>query len=131
MVFVLLIACANVANLILVKVSARQQEFALRLAIGATRRRLMRQLFVESIVLSALGGAIGLYLVKYLKVLAAALDPSLDFAVVESNYTYSLDWRIIGFTALVTFAAGILCGVLPAFRISRADLSGTMKRSLP
>ena len=96
--FVLLIACANVANLTLARIFSRTSEISIRLAIGASRWRLARQLLTESLLLSALGGALGLVIARWMVAMTGAFKPSLDFEVVESAYTFGLDWRIVGFS---------------------------------
>jgi predicted permease len=126
--FVLLIACANVANLILTRLASRHREVAVRLALGATGGRLTRQLLTESLLLSCIGGLFGLVLGMWLKNAMIPLTvPNLDFEVVEQTYMFSTDWRIIGFTLLITFLAAIVCGVAPAMQASRSDLSNAMK----
>jgi len=121
---VLLIACTNVANLLLARGAFRQREFAIRLAMGAGRGRLVRQLLSESFLLSVLGGALGLLLAGWttgalLKTLAASqgimgLSPDLDF-------------RILGFSLALTLLTGVLFGLLPAMRSTRPDLAETLK----
>src|SRR6185369_1986440 len=99
-------------NLILTRLSSRRREIAVRLAMGATRPRLVRQLVIESLLLSCMGGLLGFGLASWLKQgLVAFTIPKLDFEVVDSAYTFSLDWRIIGFTIAVTVLAGIICGI--------------------
>jgi predicted permease len=111
----LLIVCANVANLLLSRASARQKEIAVRLSMGATRSRLVRQLLTESVLLSSIGGILGI-LVGYWS------RPLLPFAP-----SAPLDWRVLAFTALLCIATGIAFGTAPALRATRVDLSGAMK----
>ncbi len=126
--FVLLMACANVANLILTRLSSRRREIAVRLAMGATRLRLIRQLLIESLLLSCIGGLVGFASTDWLKHATVALTiPRLDFEVVESAYTFSVDWRIIGFTAAITVFAGVICGVVPAFQASRSEINNALR----
>jgi len=121
---VLLIACANVANLLIARAFARQKEIAVRLSIGASRGRLVRQLLVESLVLSLAGGVAGI-------VLAAAMTRGL-LALVPSEGSPLLirsqpDLRILLFTLGLTFLTGLVFGLVPALRASRPDLWGTLK----
>src|SRR5262249_25661058 len=107
---------------------SRHREVAVRLALGATGGRLTRQLLTESLLLSCIGGLFGLVLGMWLKNAMIPLTvPNLDFEVVEQTYMFSTDWRIIGFTLLITFLAAIVCGVAPAMQASRSDLSNAMK----
>jgi len=125
--FVLLIACANVANVLLARSMARQKELALRVALGAGRWRLMRQLLAESIVLSG-GGLLAGLLIGYVEVrmLVNAMPPRVaKFLVNWENI--SLDWRAVLFTATVAFLCGIVSGIFPALRSSRPDLNSTLK----
>src|SRR5262250_311554 len=96
--FVLLIACANVANLMLAKTSARSREIAVRLAIGASRTRLMRQLLTETLLLSLMGGVLGLTIGRWIGDSTSGIAPKGDFEFLERAYTFSLDWRIVAFT---------------------------------
>jgi predicted permease len=124
---VLLIACGNVANLLIARAFARQKEIAVRLSIGASRGRLVRQLLVESLVLSFAGGAAGV-------ALAVAMTRAL-LALVPSEGTPLLiqplpDGRILLFTLAVTFFTGIVFGLMPALRASRPDLWTTLKDTI-
>jgi predicted permease len=126
--FVLLTSCANVANLILTRLSSRRREIAVRLALGASRKRLTRQFLVESLVLSVFGGSLGLALARWFE--NAALNwtvPQSDFEVVERAYAYAIDWRVVGFTLIATFAAGIVSGLTPALQATREGLTTALK----
>ncbi len=121
---VLLIACANVANLLIARAFARQKEIAVRLSIGATRWHLIRQLLVESLVLSAMGGAIGVFLaVTMTRVLLAMVPSEGNPLLIESTP----DWRILAFTLGLTFITALVFGMVPALRASRPDLAPTLK----
>ncbi len=125
---VLLIACANLASLQLARGSRRQKELAVRLAVGANRRRIVRQLLTESVTLSVAGGALGLVVaVAMLRALAAA-STALPVPIDES--IVSLDARVLSFVALVSVATGILFGVLPALQSSRTNVVGTIKQEV-
>ena len=120
---VLLIACANVANLLLARSTARQKEIAVRLAIGASRKRLIRQLLTESALLAMLGGALGL--------LFAWWGGDLLLAVVSRNHeSIPPDSRILAFTAVVSLLTGVLFGLAPAFRATRVDLNPVLKENV-
>jgi predicted permease len=124
---VLLIACANVANLMLARASSRRREIAIRLAIGASRFRLIRQLLTESIMVSLIGGSIGLLLTLWLSEVIKLAVPQLDFATVDTEYDFSLDHRILGFTLLASIITGIIFGLLPAMQASKPDLVPVLK----
>jgi putative ABC transport system permease protein len=121
-VFVLLSACANVANLFLSRGIARQRELTVRAAIGASRGRLTRQLLTESLVLSSLGGALGLGLAWAL-VRAAPLVAVRDFPRLDA---IAVDTRVVGFAALATMLTAIVCGLAPALRSSRFNLAESL-----
>jgi len=127
--FVLLIACANVANLLLVRATGRKREFAIRAAMGAGRARIVRQLLTESIVLSITGGVLGLIL-GYAGVRALlAVSPAGLPRVGENGAAVGLDWRIFLFTLGISLFTGILFGLFPAIETSRVDLQTTLKES--
>jgi putative ABC transport system permease protein len=127
--FVLLIACANVASLLMVRATTRQREIAIRAAIGAGRGRIVRQLLVESVTLSMAGGALGLALgVVGIRALLA-LSPGNIPRIGVNGSAVGIDWRVLAFTAAVSVATGLIFGLFPALRASRADLSATLKES--
>ena len=121
---VLLIACANVANLLIARGFMRQRELAVRLSLGASRRRLVRQLLVESLVLSGTGGALGLALAFVLTRGLLTLVPSQGQPLLITPHP---DARILAFTTALTFATGLVFGLLPALRASRPDPWTTLK----
>ena len=127
--FVLLIACANVANLLLARATGRKREFAIRAAVGASRLRIVRQLLTESIVLSLTGGILGLIL-GYVGVRALLAVSPADLPLVgENGSSVSLDWRVLLFTLGVALLTGILFGLFPAIGASRPDLNTALKES--
>ncbi|HEV2326247.1 MAG TPA: ABC transporter permease [Terracidiphilus sp.] len=127
--FVLLIACANVANLLLARAAVRKREFAIRSAMGASRVRIMRQLLTESVVLALSGGALGLAL-GYAGVRALlAVSPAGLPRVGEHGADIGLDWRVLIFTLGVSVLTGVLFGLFPAIGASRPDLSSALKES--
>lgn len=121
--FVLLIACANVANLLLARAAGRTKEVAIRSALGAERRDLIRQLLTESIVLSLIGGAMGLLLAYWSVRAIVAVNPSNIPRVDELG----LDGNVLIFTAVVSVGTGLLFGVVPALQMSRGDLQSTLR----
>jgi putative ABC transport system permease protein len=124
-VFVLLIACANVANLMLSRASGRQREIAVRMALGAGRWRIVRQMLTESILLSVVAGGIGLALSFGIIKLLATLVPT---ALPATNQA-GINTGVLIFTLCVSFATGIIFGVVPALRVSRLSLNDTLKAS--
>ena len=116
---VLLLVCANVANLLLSRVAARQKEISIRLSIGATRARLIRQLLTESLLLSAMGGAVGFFIARWGQ---ALLPEPIGTAAPP-------DWRVVAFTAAITALAGVVFGIAPALRGTRMDVGTALKES--
>ncbi len=128
-VLVLLIACANVANLLLVRATSRKREIAIRAAVGAGRWRIVRQLLTESVLISSVGGVVGLVLgIVAIKALLA-INPGNIPRIGENGSGVGLDWLVVVFTVGISFATGILFGLIPALDASRADLSATLKES--
>jgi predicted permease len=123
--FVLLIACVNLANLLLARASTRQRETAIRAALGADRRQLARQFVIEGTLLSVVGAAAGLLLAFWLVDAIVALAP----AGLPSFVTPRLDWRVLAFVVALTSGTGLLLGLLPAWQGSRADLNEVLKDS--
>jgi predicted permease len=122
--FVLLIACANVANLVLAKMLGRRRELAIRTALGASRAALLRHVLVETMLLSVLGGVLGLLLARFgvglsMKLLADHLPPFVNV---------TLDTKVLAFTLLLSIAAGVLAGLVPSLRFSRVDANEALKQ---
>jgi predicted permease len=122
--FVLLIACANVGNLLLVRAVARQREIAIRTAVGASRGRIIRQLLTESLALSLAGGALGLVCgIAGIRALLA-LNPGNIPRIGVNGAAVVVDWRVVAFTALISLATAILFGLIPALSASRVNRFG-------
>jgi putative ABC transport system permease protein len=121
--FVLLIACANVANLLLARSAARQKEIAIRAAVGASRTRVLRQMLTESILLSAVGGVAGLVLSIWLTDLLMSMLPEGAPRLEQIG----IDYRVLAFALGVSALTGILSGIVPALQASRLDLTSALK----
>jgi len=124
---VLLIACANVANLLLARAAARRKEFALRAALGASRFRIIRQLLIESLLLSVIGGALGLLFASW----AMAPLSRVAHETVPRIGNLSLNAKVLVFNLAASLATGILFGIAPALRLSNTQLQETLKDSSP
>jgi putative ABC transport system permease protein len=128
--FVLLIACVNVANLTLARAAGRSRELAIRAAIGASGRRIIRQLLTESLVLSALGGAAGVLLAVWgISLIVPLLPAELRFAPMRPADRIGVDWMVLGFTAAISIVSGLIFGLAPAVATLRGDLNHPLKDS--
>jgi len=120
---VLLIACANVGNLLFARALARRKEIAIRSALGAARARVFRQLLVETLLLAAAGGTLGLFLARQ----ALSAGATLLANQIPRADELSMDWRVVAFVAGVSLITGVLAGTLPAVRAGRTDLNDALK----
>lgn len=131
--FVLLIACANVASLLLARAAARQREIAIRTAVGASRGRIVRQLLTESAFLGAVSGIAGFILgawgVRALLALSPGNLPRINDETHATSMTSALDWQVLAFTLGISLLTSILFGLLPALRVSRMDVNSTLKEA--
>jgi len=123
---VLLVGCANVANLLLARSVSRRREIGVRLSLGAPRRRIVRQMLTESVFLALLGGAAGLLLSTWTLELMVAALPAMPFNVIV-DLDFAIDQRVLLFTASISMLAGILFGLFPALGATRVDLFSTLK----
>lgn len=121
---VLLIACANVANLLMARGAARQREIAIRMAVGASRWRLIRQFLVESLTLSIIGGGFGLLVASWT---STALVGSIPESIGAVGLSSNLDLRLLGFTVALSIATGLLFGLMPAMKATRLNLESTLR----
>ncbi len=122
---VLLIACANIANLLMARATARRKEMAIRTAVGASRWRIARQLLTESILVSMIGGAIGLFLAYWGVRLILYISPT----AIPRAREIGLDWNVLIFTIGVSFVTGILFGLIPAIQAGEVDVNETLKET--
>ncbi|MDQ3803567.1 MAG: ABC transporter permease [Acidobacteriota bacterium] len=122
--FVLLIACANVANLMLARGANRQKEIALRIALGATRARVVRQLLTESVLLAVVGGVLGLLLARW----GSEMLVRLSSGTLPDPGEIGIDKWTLGFTLLVSLGAGVVAGIAPALQFTKAEMSEALKQ---
>ena len=121
---VLLVTCTNLAGLMLARATDRRREIAIRLAMGANRGRLIRQLLTESVLLAFAGGAVGVLLAVWIVKVLLALKPPIDFPLALD---VSIDWRVLLFSLAVSVAAGVIFGFAPALQATRPNLVGALK----
>jgi predicted permease len=125
-IMVLLLACVNVANLVLVRATAREREMAIRSAMGAKRSRLMRQMITESVLLALIGGLAGVVLGMWASNGLAYINPHADLPL---NLKFGFDWRIFFYSFATALLAGVVVGLAPAMRMAKANVSGVLRES--
>jgi len=123
---VLLVACVNVANLLLARAAGRQREMAVRAALGAGRIRLIRQMLTESIILAAGGGIAGALMGNWVCHLLDGVRPIGDFPI---RFGFTFDWRVFAYVAAICLFSGVVAGLMPALRVSRTNLNDTLRES--
>jgi putative ABC transport system permease protein len=123
--FVLLIACANIANLLLARAQSRQKEMAIRSAMGASRWRIARQLLTESVLLALIGGGLGMLIAQWGVRLILYISPD----AIPRSKEISLDWRVLAFTVGLSFVTGLLFGLIPALQAGVVDVQETLKET--
>ncbi|MGA2537517.1 MAG: ABC transporter permease [Terracidiphilus sp.] len=123
-VMVLMLACVNVANLVLVRATSREREMAIRSAMGAKRSRLLRQMITESVTLALIGGVAGVLLGAWASSALGHLDVHADLPV---NLSFGFDWRIFFYSFAVALLAGLVVGIVPAVRVAKANVNGVLR----
>jgi predicted permease len=123
-IMVLMLACVNVANLVLVRASARQREMAIRSALGAKRSRLLRQMITESVALALIGGLAGVLLGMWASTALSHINPHADLPL---NIAFDFDWRIFFYSFAAALLAGLVVGMVPALRIAKANVNGVLR----
>ena len=123
-IMVLLLACVNVANLVLVRATVREREMAIRAALGARRSRLLRQMITESVTLALMGGGMGVLLGMWASAALSHLDLHADLPV---NLSFAFDWRIFLYSLAIALLAGLVVGIAPALRASKTNVNGLLR----